>query len=78
MKPLNGKLLHDLKLEYGIALTFIDLTLLSSAFLLRYGAGLGCGPVEAARTPRATASIVSSDMADMPVVLIAGDLIPTP
>jgi hypothetical protein len=51
MKPMNGKRLHDLKLEYGIGLTFIDLTLLSSAFLMRYGAGLGCRSVEAARVP---------------------------
>jgi hypothetical protein len=51
MKPMNGKRLHDLKLEYGIALTFIDLTLLTSALVLRYGIGLGCRSVEAARVP---------------------------
>ena len=34
MQPMNEKRLHSLKLVYGIALTFIALTLLSSSFLM--------------------------------------------
>lgn len=36
MQPMNEKRLHSLKLVYGIALTFIALTLLSSSFLMQY------------------------------------------
>ena len=36
MQPMNEKRLHRLKLVYGIALTFIALTLLSSSFLMQY------------------------------------------
>ena len=36
MQPMNEKRLHGLKWIYGIALTFIALTLLSSSFLMQY------------------------------------------
>lgn len=36
MKSMDEKRLHKLKLVYGIALSFIALTLLSSSFLMQY------------------------------------------